>query len=54
MDVELAMTPGRMISGIMYFHNHTGSNHTVEEVNLTFEQVDGRGILPVFQATGGS
>jgi hypothetical protein len=54
LDVELAMSVGRRISGLMYYHNHTGFNDTVSEVNLTFNQQDGRGVLPVMLATGGS
>jgi hypothetical protein len=51
---ELAMTPGRRVSGIMYYHNHTGFNDTVPDVNLTFTQNDGNGVLPVMKATGGT
>lgn len=53
-EMDVPMTTGRRMSGIMYFHNYTGANHTVSEVNLTFHQVDGIGLVPVLPATGGS
>ncbi|UCC94089.1 MAG: carboxypeptidase regulatory-like domain-containing protein, partial [Thermoplasmata archaeon] len=53
-EAELPMTTGRRMSGLMYFHDYDGDNDTVAEVNLTFDQTDGRGILPVMLATGGS
>ena len=54
LEVELAMRSGRTISGIMFFHNHTSANHTIEEVNLTITQMDGDGLLPVKPTSGGS
>jgi dolichyl-diphosphooligosaccharide--protein glycosyltransferase len=51
--VEVPMTYGRRMSGIMYYHNQTGVNHTVDDVNLTFVQRDGKGVLPISPASGG-
>ena len=53
-EMDVPMTTGRRMSGIMYFYNYTGANHTVSEVNLTFEQLDGNGIVPVLASSGGS
>jgi hypothetical protein len=53
-EVEIPMSSGRRISGIMYYHNHTGFNDTVSQVNLTFSQLDGRGVLPVLPAMDGT
>ncbi len=52
-DVFLPMVPGRRASGIMFFYNYTEHNDTVQEVNLTFEQIDGNGKVPILPASGG-
>ena len=52
-EVFLPMVTGRRTSGIMYYYNYTEQNHTVEDVNLTFVQMDGFGRIPIMQATGG-
>jgi hypothetical protein len=53
LELNLPMRPGRRVSGIMYFHNHTGINHTIPEVNLTFTPLDGMGLLPLLEVGNG-
>jgi dolichyl-diphosphooligosaccharide--protein glycosyltransferase len=52
-NLSVPLTPGHRVSGIMYFHNQTGVNDTVPEVDLTFTALDGVGVVPIVTATSG-